>query len=107
MNAAKNKRLDLFLTDQASEDCDWWSAENPKLLKRINDLIDNCRDTPFSGIGKPEPLKYELAGQWSRRINKEHRLVYQVEVGTLFVLSCRYHYQKSKNQRSETKENKK
>ena len=94
MNAAKKQRLDLFLTDQANEDCDWWSTENPKLLKRINDLIDSCRDTPFSGIGKPEPLKYELAGQWSRRINKEHRLVYQVEVGTLFVLSCRYHYPK-------------
>lgn len=94
MSAAKNKRLDLFLTGQANEDCDWWRAENPKLLKRINDLIDNCRDTPFSGIGKPEPLKYELSGLWSRRINKEHRLVYQVEVGTLFVLSCQYHYPK-------------
>jgi len=92
LNAAENRRLDLFFTDQVSEDCDWWGAENPKLLKRINNLIDNCRDTPFSGIGKPEPLKYELSGQWSRRINKEHRLVYQVEIGTLFVLLCRYHY---------------
>ena len=94
MNAEKSKRLDLFLADQTKEDYDWWREENPKLLKRIDDLIDNCRDTPFSGIGKPEPLKYELAGLWSRRINKEHRLVYLVEVDTLFVLSCRYHYPK-------------
>ena len=62
MSAAKNKRLDLFMSDQAKEDCDWWREENSKLLKRIDELIDNCRDTPFSGIGKPEPLKYELAG---------------------------------------------
>lgn len=94
MNAEKSKRLDLFLADQAKEDCGWWREENPKLMKRIDELIDNCRDTPFSGIGKPEPLKYELAGLWSRRINKEHRLVYLVEVDTLFVLSCRYHYPK-------------
>ena len=92
MSAAKNKRLDLFMADQANEDVAWWSVNDKNVLNRINKLIDNCRDTPFSGIGKPEPLKFDLSGLWSRRITKEHRLVYQVEAGTLFVLSCRYHY---------------
>lgn len=82
------------MADQANEDIAWWRAndQNQNVLNRINRLIDNCRVTPFSGIGKPEPLKHDLSGLWSRRITKEHRLVYQVEAGTLFVLSCRYHY---------------
>jgi toxin YoeB len=80
------------MADQANEDVAWWNSTDQNVLKRINKLIDNCRDTPFSGIGKPEPLKHDLSGLWSRRITKEHRLVYQVESGTLFVLSCRYHY---------------
>ena len=92
MTAEKNKRLDLFMADQANEDIAWWSTNDQNVLNRINKLIDNCRESPFSGIGKPEPLKHNLSGLWSRRITKEHRLVYQVAVGTLFVLSCRYHY---------------
>ena len=69
---------------------------DPKVHGRINDLIDNVRDTPFKGIGKPEPLKHNLAGWWSRRITGEHRLVYRVtrkgKDRRLEILSCRYHY---------------
>lgn len=73
-----------------------WSVDDPAVLARINVLIEECLRHPFSGIGKPEPLKRNLAGWWSRRINREHRLVYRVsgsgESQALEVLSCRYHY---------------
>ena len=73
-----------------------WQQRDPKGHERINDLIENIRDTPFKGIGKPEPLKHDLAGWWSRRITGEHRLVYRVtgkgRGRQLEVLSCRYHY---------------
>jgi toxin YoeB len=63
-----------------------------KLFSRTLDLIEACRREPFSGIGKPEPLKHQLAGCWSRRISERHRLVYMVRDGMLVVLSCIYHY---------------
>ena len=69
----------------------WTDADRRKALK-IFDLIDTTLKFPFEGIGKPEPLKFELSGSWSRRIDQEHRLVYKVERGELFILSCRYHY---------------
>lgn len=73
-----------------------WQAEDAKVLERINLLIGECLRHPFSGTGKPEPLKRNLAGWWSRRIDREHRLVYRVsgsdEAQALEVLSCRYHY---------------
>lgn len=70
----------------------YWQRTDKTLLKKINRLIeDTCRN-PFSGFGKPEALKHELSGCWSRRINAEHRLVYQVKEDTLFILQCRYHY---------------
>lgn len=73
-----------------------WQNEDPAVLQRINSLIETCRRTPFTGIGKPEPLKRNLAGWWSRRITGEHRLVYRVsgsgEAQALEILSCRYHY---------------
>lgn len=73
-----------------------WQAEDPKIVERINQLISECLRHPFTGIGKPEPLKRNLTGWWSRRINHEHRLVYRVsgagEAQALEVLSCRYHY---------------
>lgn len=62
------------------------------VLKKINSLIKEINRTPFEGIGKPEPLKYELVGCWSRRINHEHRLVYEVSEQGLMIVSCRYHY---------------
>jgi toxin YoeB len=73
-----------------------WQAEDAKVLERINLLIGECLRHPYSGTGKPEPLKRTLTGWWSRRINREHRLVYRVsgsgEGQALEVLSCRYHY---------------
>ena len=78
----------------AWEDYLFWQAEDRKILKKINTLIKDIQSTPYSGIGKPEPLKYDLAGLWSRRIDHEHRLVYQVNENELLIYSCRYHYDK-------------
>ena len=73
-----------------------WSREDAKVLERINTLIEECRRTPFIGTGKPEPLRQNLTGWWSRRITGEHRLVYRVRgsgaAQAVEVLSCRYHY---------------
>lgn len=69
-----------------------WLNEDKKMLKRINELIKEIQRTPFEGKGKPEPLKYDLAGYWSRRIDREHRLVYQVRENDILIVSCRYHY---------------
>ncbi len=69
-----------------------WQANDKQVLKRINLLIkDTCRN-PFGGIGKPEPLKENLSGFWSRRINQEHRLVYVVEKDIIKIISCKWHY---------------
>jgi toxin YoeB len=70
----------------------YWQENDRKLLLRLNDLIKECMRTPFSGRGKPEPLRGELAGYWSRRIDQQHRLVYTVADDTLIVVQCRYHY---------------
>jgi toxin YoeB len=64
------------------------------MLRKINDLIKDIKRTPFTGKGKPEPLKYDLAGLWSRRIDREHRLVYKVQNNDLFIYACKYHYDK-------------
>jgi toxin YoeB len=69
-----------------------WQANDPKLLARVNELIRECQRTPFSGIGKPEPLRGQLAGWWSRRITQEHRLVYRVESDAVLIAQCRHHY---------------
>jgi len=68
------------------------ATRDPKLFERLTRLISETLRDPFGGIGKPEPLKHELAGCWSRRINDEHRLVYKVTDSSLIILSCRYHY---------------
>lgn len=69
-----------------------WEKTDKKVLKKIFALIKEIQRTPFSGMGKPEPLKYELQGYWSRRITEKHRLVYRVENDLLIILSCKYHY---------------
>jgi len=69
-----------------------WQSADKKLLKRINALIADIRRDPFAGIGKPEPLRHALAGCWSRRINDEHRLVYQIHRDAVTVVTARYHY---------------
>ena len=74
------------------EDFAWWVAQDRKKALRLIRLIQETQSDPFGGIGKPEPLKHELAGCWSKRIDDEHRLVYQVFEETIRILSCRYHY---------------
>ena len=70
----------------------YWQKTDKKKLKRINTLIKDSLRNPFEGIGKPEPLKHELQGFWSRRIDKEHRLVYSYTEEELLIVGCRYHY---------------
>jgi toxin YoeB len=69
-----------------------WQAADGKIVLKINALIKECQRTPFSGTGKPEALKGNLRGYWSRRITQEHRLVYRIEGDILLILQCRYHY---------------
>ena len=83
--------IKLF-TDLAWQDYIYWVETDRKLLKRINDLIKEIERTPFEGMGKPEPLKQNLKGFWSRRINYEHRIVYKVENNQIIFIAFRYHY---------------
>jgi toxin YoeB len=77
---------------KAFEDYNHWAVQDKKIYTRIIDLIKDTARTPFSGIGKPEPLKHELKGLWSRRITDEHRLVYKVTDEEIVIFSCRFHY---------------
>jgi toxin YoeB len=70
----------------------YWQTQDKKFLKKLNALIEESSRSPFTGTGKPEPLKHELAGWWSRRITDEHRLVYRVRDGALEIAQCRFHY---------------
>lgn len=81
----------IFLTP-GWEDYLYWQETDKKMLKKINSLIKEIARTPYEGTGKPEPLKHDLSGWWSRRINLEHRLVYRVEADSIFILQCKYHY---------------
>lgn len=76
----------------AWEDYLYWQQTDKKVLKRINDLIKECLRTPFTGTGKPEPLRGNFSGCRSRRITDEHRLVYQIRDEGIYILQCRYHY---------------
>ncbi len=76
----------------AFEDLAWWVERDRNKALRVINLIKDVQRDPFQGIGKPEPLKHELAGCWSRRIDREHRLVYQVLENKIRILACRYHY---------------
>lgn len=88
----QSKLLRLQFDDYAWEDYLFWQKTDKRILKRINELIKSARRTPFEGLGKPEALKGDLAGFWSRRIDREHRLVYTVVDGILVIAACRYHY---------------
>ena len=77
---------------QAFEDFNRWAVEDKKTYSKVVDLIKDTLRTPFSGLGKPEPLKHELKGLWSRRITDEHRLVYKVTEEEIVIYSCRFHY---------------
>lgn len=82
----------LSWTPGAWEDYVYWQQVDRKLVQKINELLRDALRNPFTGIGKPEPLKGNLTGCWSRRISGEHRLVYRVENGMLVILQCRFHY---------------
>jgi toxin YoeB len=82
----------LVFTESAWDDYQWFQDHNRKLLKRINSLIKDTLRQLFEGLGKPEALKANLSGYWSRRIDDEHRLVYSVAGADLVIVACRYHY---------------
>ncbi|CBW76701.1 Txe/YoeB family addiction module toxin (plasmid) [Mycetohabitans rhizoxinica] len=83
----------VLFTPDAWEDYVYWQGQDRKTLKRINQLIREAQRAPFEGIGKPEPLKANLSGFWSRRIDDTNRLVYEADDFQISVISCRYHYQ--------------
>ena len=83
----------LLCTAAAWDDYVYWQGQDRKTLKRINALIQDSMRDPFLGIGKPEPLRENLSGFWSRRIDDTHRLVYSVEGDALAIIACRYHYE--------------
>ena len=84
--------MNTIFTEEAWEDYEYWINTDKKIVRKINTIIKDIKRSPFSGIGKPEPLRYELQGYWSRRINLEHRLVYKIENDDILILSCRFHY---------------
>lgn len=83
----------LLWEDRAWEDYLYWQIQNKKMLKRINLLIGEIKRTPFEGIGKPEPLKGNLNGYWSRRIDERNRIVYFEKDKVIYIISCRGHYE--------------
>jgi len=84
----------LSWTKESWADYTYWQRQDRKTLKRINKLIEDTKRSPFKGIGKPEPLKENLSGFWSRRIDESNRVVYAVDNNKLTIISCRYHYEK-------------
>lgn len=86
--------MKIIFSQNSWEDYTSWQSEDRKILKKINTLIKDIQRNPYEGSGKPEPLKYDLSGLWSRRIDRDHRIVYQVINNELFIYSCRYHYDK-------------
>jgi len=84
----------IVFEPQAFQDFNNWAREDKKIYGKIVNLITDILRSPFDGIGKPEPLKYELNGYWSRRITDEHRLVYKVSDDAVTIVGCRFHYEK-------------
>ena len=84
--------MKIIFTDESWQDYLYWQEHDKKILKKINALIKEIARHPFKGKGKPEPLKYQLKGFWSRRIDLEHRLVYAFLEGEILIISCRFHY---------------
>lgn len=91
-NKLEAKKAPLAWSDEAWEEYIWLQENDPECAKKINSLLNECRKDPFKGTGKPEPLKADLSGYWSRRINLRDRLVYLPEDGKIYVVQCRYHY---------------
>ena len=84
--------MKYIFVDESWEDYLYWQKFDKKKVKRINDLLKDIARNPFEGIGKPEPLKYKYSGLWSRRIDDEHRLIYQIKENEILVAKCRFHY---------------
>lgn len=84
--------MKLLWKDRAWDDYLYWQSEDKKTLKRINMLIKDIQRSPFEGIGKPEPLKDNLSGLWSRRIDEKNRIVYFEKQGVIYIISCKNHY---------------
>lgn len=84
--------MKLLFLETAWEDYLYWQEHDKNILKKINGRIKECTRDPFDGIGKPEALRFDMAGWWSRRINAEHRLIYTYDENRLTILQCRYHY---------------
>jgi len=84
--------MNILFTDDAWEDYLYWQQTDKSTLRKINQLLKEIQRSPFTGVGKPEPLKHQLQGCWSRRIDSEHRLVYEITDDTLKVIGCRFHY---------------
>lgn len=84
--------MTIQFTEEAWKDFEWFLDNDKPLVKRIRTLLKDMIRNPVEGIGKPEKLRFDLSGCWSRRINDEHRLVYKTEKDTIIVISCRYHY---------------
>ena len=82
----------LSWAEHAWQDYLYWQSTDKKIIKRVNLLIKKIKRQPFEGLGEPEPLKHNWSGFWSRRINKEHRIVYKVTNNTIIIAQCRYHY---------------
>ena len=84
--------MKLIFSDKSWDDYLYWQRTDRQIVKKINQLIKDIKRDPFDGLGKPEPLKHELSGFWSRRITDEHRLVYEVYENAIGLASCRFHY---------------
>ncbi len=85
--------MKILFTDTGWEDYSFWLENDTKALKKIHRLLKDISRSPFNGVGKPEPLKFELSGYWSRRINTTDRLIYKIEKETIIVIACKSHYQ--------------
>ena len=85
--------MQILLSDVAKEHYRFWiKTNNTKIISKITFLIEDIQEHPFTGLGKPEPLKGDYSGYWSRRIDKEHRLIYKVENDKIIIIQCRFHY---------------
>ncbi len=84
--------MKYIFVDESWEDYLYWQKTNKKHMKKINDLLKAISREPFTGIGKPEPLKHNYQGFWSRRIDGEHRLIYKVKADEILIAKCRFHY---------------
>jgi len=82
----------LIFHPHAWEDHLYWQQNDLKMLAKVNSLLKEIQRSPYQGLGKPEALRFELAGSWSRRLDQEHRLVYRLDEGDVHILACRYHY---------------